>query len=35
MALGDGVRAELETLQLKRPDGLVDKRVMVHFKMKF
>ena len=35
MALGEGMRSELETLQLKRPDGLVDKRVMVHFKMKF
>jgi hypothetical protein len=35
MALGDGVRAEVEALQLQRPDGLVDKRVMVHFKFKF
>jgi hypothetical protein len=35
MNLADDVRAEVEPLTVTRPDGLVDKRVMVNIKTKF
>lgn len=33
--LAPGVRAEVEMLQTARPDGLPDKRIMLHLKTKF
>jgi hypothetical protein len=35
MNLADNVRAEVEPLTVIRPDGLVDKRVMINIKTKF
>lgn len=35
LELAPGVRAEVEALQAARPDGLVDKRIMLHVKTKF